>query len=105
VHWVGHRAGRLELSVGLLVLGTCLQSFRLTPSLVATDWGNHQAAQHGELRERVDIGAVRVPTARPGVLGVDFEDRFGAGERRQGRVRNERAQAPRPDWVIRVVAV
>jgi len=33
--------------------------------------------------------------ARPGVLGVEFEDRFRARDRRQGWVRDERAQEPR----------
>jgi hypothetical protein len=35
-----------------------------------------------------------VPAARPGGLGVDVEDRLGAGDRRHGGVRNERAQEP-----------
>jgi hypothetical protein len=35
-----------------------------------------------------------VPAARPAGLGVDVEDRLGAGERRHGGVRNERAQEP-----------
>jgi hypothetical protein len=56
--------------------------------------GYHHASQDGEQRERVDEGDVRVPLARPAVLGVDIEDRFGAGQRRQGWVRNERAQKP-----------
>jgi hypothetical protein len=58
------------------------------------DRGNNDAAQHGEQRERLDEGDVRVPAARPGNIGIDVEDHLGAGERRHGRVRNERAQEP-----------
>jgi hypothetical protein len=41
-----------------------------------------------------------MPLARPAVLGVDIEDRLGAGDRRQGRVRNERAQEPRESLML-----
>jgi hypothetical protein len=51
---------------------------------------DHHAAQHREQRECRNEGNVRVPAARPGVLGIDVEDRLGASERRHGRMRNER---------------
>ena len=35
-----------------------------------------------------------MPLARPDVLAVNVEDRLGAGDRRHGRVWNERAQQP-----------
>ena len=62
--------------------------------MVAADRGNHHAAQDGEQRKRLDESDVRVPAARPAVLGVDVEDRLSAGDRRHGRVRNERTQEP-----------
>ncbi len=67
---------------------------RIGPHGVAADGRDHHAAQDGEQRERRNEGNVRVPAARPGVLGVDVEDSLGAGEWRHGRVRNERAQEP-----------
>jgi hypothetical protein len=67
---------------------------RIGPHGVAADSGNHDAAQDGELRERRNEPGVRVPAARPAVLAVDLEDRFGTGERRYGRMRNERTQEP-----------
>jgi len=65
---------------------------RIGPHGITADRGNHHAAQHGEQRERRNEGHVRMPLARPGVLAVDVEDRFRAGDRRDGRVGNERAQ-------------
>lgn len=64
------------------------------PHGVTADRRHDHAAQHGELRERLGISNIRVPLARPGVLGIEFEDRFRAGDQRDGRVRNEGSQQP-----------
>src|SRR5215471_21595974 len=49
-------------------------------------------AQDGELRECWNEGDVRMPLARPAVLGIDIEDRLGAGDRRHRRMRDDRAE-------------
>jgi hypothetical protein len=41
-----------------------------------------------------------VPAARAGVLGIDVEDRLGAGDRRHSRVRDERAEPPREGLML-----
>ncbi len=53
---------------------------RIGPHSVTADRGNHDAAQDGEQRERLDEGDVRMPVARSAVLGIDVKDRFGAGD-------------------------
>lgn len=44
-----------------------------------------------------------MPVPRSGVLGINVEDRLGTGERRHGRLRNERTEQPRESLMLGLV--